>query len=763
MKTPSSLLLLVLFAAMPAAAQRVPPQRCDDKWLEATQATMSKPGGAVSDARVYVSNNAVKLMALKPETCDAGTWLQLGKGEIVPDGSRALFGFRNPAVSKFWDNAPIDRQIGLILVVSDFYKALDPKIAEVLAAGEEVIAAAADIGLVVAADAPKAHLDFLKANSGGAMAAAAPKLVSFTVPDDKKSGTVIPADVDKTWRKLLDEKGEVNAGGQSILRFRMAVLALGVEIVKQGKSSEAVKRRIGNDAKGEPLLPGVNDFTTGLSGFSSPKADQRSASDDAAFAKAVRAMTGEGTAAMDTADLRVNSILDTVDLGLRNFIAVRAEQIDKIVVAARGRLNGKTITAIAVAARAGADARTAKNPLGEAAMKSLGETAEYQKLDALYTKISGQAKTPANDAALQSIEEQRNEMRAAALSATVQADPATGRKEVVFTQGNRPAVLGSFVPPVEGKEGDADRASVGDVIAGLIVDRAKGNPRYQGLVAAIGGKDPSAPPTAPEEVAVSKDVPPEIAPVKKEAAGCEKPKDIISNDHEKYASRQRAAAAEKVTDNQRVRAKLTSESTAKLAEAETECKRDRAEAARTKDGDFSSGGANARNRANAVGEADKRCEAAKKKIAEDLTAALDKVKVEDAAKAADNINVEANKVLAASFRKSIEVSVASLRHEYLTADSSRQNKLIREAKLSGPSSSLDGFVKLWFNKNWPPEPETTANPKPAVTACASALGLDDKDKSPSYRNPENPDKIAEYCKVHEDLVKFVVDWKGKVD
>ncbi|MEQ1920442.1 MAG: hypothetical protein ABL955_14740, partial [Elusimicrobiota bacterium] len=176
-----------------------------------------------------------------------------------------------------------------------------------------------------------------------------------------------------------------------------------------------------------------------------------------------------------------------------------------------------------------------------------------------------------------------------------------------------------------------------------------------------------------------------------------------------------------------------------------------------------SGSANTRNRASAIAAADKRCEAAKKKIADDLTAALDKFKVEDAAKAADNINVETNKILSASFRKSIEVSVASLRSEYLTADSSRQNKLIRNAKLSGPSASLDGFVKLWFNKNWPPEPETAANPKPAVTACASALGLDDKDNRPSYRDPENPDRIAEYCKVHEDLVKFVVDWKGKVD
>ena len=634
MKTPSSLLLLALFAAIPAAAQRVAPQRCDTAFLD--KVTKEFTGvGSVPDARIEKGDRIIKGKKYSQDvlkfgdtgTCDAATWRHLVRGKDSL--------WRNPKAGEYWNTGDAKQNAALLLVADDFYKAIDPKATEALAAAEEVIAAAAAIGVIVTADSPKEHLDFLKANSGGVFAALAPKAVSFTVPDDKKSGTVIPADVDKTWRILLDEKGEANAGGQSVLRFRMAVLALGAEIAKQGGSQTVVKQRVGTDDEGVVGIPGVKDFIPGLSGYSASKADQRIAMDDKAFLKALQAMTGTGAPALDSPDARVNSILDDVDLGVRNLIALRADQIDKIVTAARVKLNGKTITAIGISARAGADARTAKNPLGEAAMKSLGETAEYQRLDGLYAKINGQAKTPANDAALQSIEEQRNEMRAAALSATVQADPATGRKSVVFTQGSRPAVLGSFVPPVEGKEGDADRASVGDVIAGLIVDRAKGNPRYQGLMAAIGGKDPSAPPTAPEEVAVSRDVPPAIAAVKKDAAGCDKPKDIISNDHEKYASRQRAAAAEKVTDNQSERARITRESTAKLAEAEALCKQDSAKAATTKDSDFGSVDSNAANRANAIAAADKRCEATKKKIAEDLSAALDKVKVEDAAKAAD--------------------------------------------------------------------------------------------------------------------------------
>ena len=85
-----------------------------------------------------------------------------------------------------------------------------------------------------------------------------------------------------------------------------------------------------------------------------------------------------------------------------------------------------------------------------------------------------------------------------------------------------------------------------------------------------------------------------------------------------------------------------------------------------------------------------------------------------------------------------------------------------EPDRSMTSATLIGFINIWINDNWPKAPETAAAQKPAVTACATALGLGDKAASPSYRNPENLDTVADHCKVHSNLTKFVVAKKGTI-
>ena len=90
MKTPSSLPLLLLFAALPAAADPKPGARCDTEWLEKTRATMSQPGRSVSDERLEVVSDIVKLKFGQLKTCDAATWRHLATlepiaGEVVMD------------------------------------------------------------------------------------------------------------------------------------------------------------------------------------------------------------------------------------------------------------------------------------------------------------------------------------------------------------------------------------------------------------------------------------------------------------------------------------------------------------------------------------------------------------------------------------------------------------------------------------------------------------------------------------------------------
>lgn len=757
MKPLSFTAILILFAALPAAAKLKAGQRCDTAFLDKVAKEFTGIG-SIADERIKKADRVVAgemvtrgvLEAGDSKVCDAGTWRHLATG--------APLVWRNADAGKYWDGGNAKQNAALLLIADDFFKALDPKVVDLLAAADEVIAAGVAIGVAVTAEPAKEHLDFLKANSGGSLAALTPKSVSLTVPDDKKGGTVAPDAVVATWQKLLDEKGATKSGGEAVLRFRQAVLALGADIARQSAANESVLRRAGVD------VAGVRDFIPGLpSGIAAQNFDKAAAAQDTKYDAALASLTGKGELQLTDATPRADALLDRVDIGLRNLVAVRAAQVAQIVAAAKSKLNGKTITAIGVAARASSAAATVKDPLGQAAMKALAQTPEYMRLDAMYENVRAKPGTPENDALVRAIDRERKDMQAAALSATVEAD-AGGRKSVVYTQGERKAVLGSLVPPIDGAGGDRDRENAADIIAALIVDRAHAKASYKTLMAAIGGAGepgqilPSD--VTPEEKPVAAQVPAEIKPVKALSDGSIA--DWFRNDHERYAARQRAAAAELATANKRERDVIAEDLGDKLAASKLVYQRELAAAAALKGTAFDS-----KERIDAAREAARAAAEAQNAARErDIRAAAQarvdaRVKAESTSNA-DIINAEADKVLTASFRRAIEVTVATLRGEYVTDDSSRQNKLIRDSKVGETSATLIGFINIWFNDNWPKAPETAANLKPAVTTCAAALGLGDKAASPSYRNPENPDTVADHCKVHSDLTKFVVAKKGTV-
>lgn len=765
MKTPSFLALLLLLAALPAAAEPKPGERCDVAWLEETQAIMSQSGRSVSDERVEVVGNIVKLKFGGPKTCDAATWRHLATLEPVgepvldprtrqPVGGTALR-WRNRAAGDFWKDTAVAQHIGLVLVVDDFFRVVDAKAAAIVAAGDEVLDAAKAMGFADFTESPKTFAEMAAGTTGGPIGALKPRLATVFAEGKQVPATIAQEQLGPTMRKLVNDGPTL---GDAVIRFRLAVLELEAELGRMGKSDELVKKRIAGGTEG------LTDFTPGLPAeFVTVEAVRANALAEEKYASALAALVGPGTApALGDKGLRAPALLDPVDLTLRNLIAVRSAQVDLIHKAAVARLKGKSIAQFEVVSRAAAVAdKEPKNSLSEAVVRHLAESPDFQRLDALYENNKAQrgeawAKGPDGVAMARA----RDQMLEAARSAEV-VTKDDGTREVVYTQGGKKIAVTGVVPSaVEGNV--LMRNHVADVLAGFIVQGAKKDAENQAIWAAIGGAaQPGQPldvPLTGPERDLARDLPPEVRKIKDGAAGCESPKDLIRNDYETYAARKREAAAAMAGDNVRSRKDVQTKRDEQLAAAELDCRRKKAEAEAIPQDFFDDAAIAAADRRKAKAKAEADCAAAKEAIE---AAARDKLAELKAAEAGDRdpakLRAAADEELAVAFGAAILRSVETLRREYTTAGSPRLRTL---SEATGASPKLTIFTKLWFNKEWPLEAERQKELQAAVSACAKELGLGDASSGPSYHNPEKPDVVDERCKIGENLTKYIVDSKG---
>ena len=766
MKTPSCLALLVLLAALPASADIKPGQRCDSEWLEKTQATMSQPGRTVTDERIEVVGDFVKLKFGHLKTCDPATWRHLatvepigGEPVLDPATGKPVGGtelrWRNKAAADFWKDTAVAQHIGLVLAVSDFFGSIDEKAAAVVAAGDEVIDAAKALGFADFKLSEKTLAELSKGTSGGPIGAMKPRVVTVFEEGKQATATVAPDQLGPTMRKLVSDGPAL---GESALKFRLAVLALHAELGRMGGSDDLLKKRVGG------ATPGLNDLTSGLpKEFVAVKTDKATAMADEKYGVALAALTGPGTVpAIGDQGLRTGALLDPIDLALRNLIAARSAEVDKIFAAAKKRLNGRTISQYEVASRTAAEAsKQPENSLAASVIRRLAETPEYQKLDALYENNRREKgpeweKSPEAQGMLQA----REQMLAAARSATVETAP-DGSKAVVFTQNGKKIALSGAVPSAV--EGNASvRNDVAGMISRFIVDDAKNDARNAAMWAAIGGAGQPGQPLdtglSSDEGALARTLPPESKKIKDGAAGCDSPKDLVRNDYETYAARRRAAAAEMASGNVRSRNDVEKKRLEQLAASEIACKKKKDEAAAIKQDYFDDPAIAKAAREKAAAEAEAWCAADKKGIEDAARAEIEKLAAaEKGDRDPAKILAAADAELVVAFSAAVLRSAEVLRKEYTTAGSARLKKL---AAATGDSPKLTAFTRLWFDKEWPQDEARKADLQAAVAACAKELGLGDASDSPSYRNPEDPDNVDKHCKVAEKLGKYIADSKG---
>ncbi len=781
MKTLSALPLLVLFAAFPVAAQdagrdpappagpvgpaptsdpatppaaapaAAPHERCKTAFLEDVVKRFTGIGSFVGDGRIGKANRTMSSGLQAGEMyevgvltfgdfrlCDAGTWRHLASGG-APD-------WRNAEAKKYWDAGSAKQQAALLLIADDFFKAFDPKALAVLTAADKVIEAGVRLGIVATSDSDKSLSETLPGAVGGPFIALKPKTVRFTL-EGEHTASVSPEQLGPTLRLLVDERDESNGGGKAVMSFRLAVLALHAELFRLGVSDAAVIKRLG------AALPGVHDFTPGLPNSRAfYRVEEAVARDDAKFRRVVAALTGEGpTPALDDAAPRADALLESVDLGVRNLVAIRAQEVNEIVAVAKARLlKDKTISQLEVSARAAAAVKDMPtNSLPAAVLQRLAETPEYARLDALY---ENRKRGPGGDSWVsspqgQAMAAERDTLKAAALSAGIET--VDGRKAIVFTQGGKKTVLGSIVP--ESVEGDPSaRANTAAVISNFITEGALGDAKYQAVVAAIRGGRPVRPILKPAEIAVAKDVPPGTKKITEGAAGCENPKDLIRNDYETYAARQRAAAAAMAGANVRSRKDVEKERLKALATSEVACKKKKAAAAAIR-GDYFDD-----TQAKAVAKVDAECKADIKAINDAAEAKIAALAAQEAGdRDPGKLRAQADADLAVGFGVAIVGSIATLRHDYTTAGSPRLRRLSR---VTGDSPRLTTFTASWFAQEWPQDVAGRPKLKAAIDACASALGFGGK--KISYHNPENPGNVDNYCKVNEQLTAYIVGLKG---
>lgn len=787
MKTPSFLAIVLSVAALPAGAAPAPKPgaRCDSEWLEKTQAIMSQSGRSVADERIEVVGDFVKLKFGHLGTCDAATWRHLATLEPVgepvldqktgqPVGGTALR-WRNRAAGDFWKDTAVAQHIGLVLVVDDFYRVIDGRAAAIVAAADEVIDAAKAMGFADYKVSEKPLAELSKGTSGGPIGAMKPRVVTVFEEGKQVPASIAREQLGATMRKLVND-GPVL--GDAVLRFRTAVLALEADLGGLGKADAFLKKRVAG------ATPGLNDFTSGLpKEFVLVKADKANALADEKYASALAALVGPGSKPeLGDQGLRGAALLDPIDLALRNLIAIRSAEVDKIFASAKRHLKGKTVTGLEVAARAEEDAKGAK-PLAGAALKALAQTPEYMKLDELYD-ASRKGKGE-DDADTKAIGQAREEMKKAALSATLEADK-DGRESVVFTQNGRKIVLGSIVPPQEGPKGDAARENAADIVARFIVDGVTASGALATLAKVVG--DPTLDPgqtmdsgvKGPGELAASKEVPKAIAKINADGAGCKDPRDIYRNNYESYAARKQAAAAEMASGNARTRSGIDALETKQKEELALACQAKKDAAAAIEADSFTGKEALAKTRADAALAADAWCKTEAVEISSRAKAAHEKLAAQTAKDGSRDPSkglAKANAELEAAFAVAVTGSVSTLRKDYTNpAGGPRLTKLLFDAELNALSlPRLVAFNKLWFMERWPEGDElngddTKADERKAALAaslakCQADLGfspIKDKKSKTTYGNPENPDTVSRKCGIQKDLTDWIKKKKGTV-
>ena len=784
MKTLSSLLFLVLFAVCPVAAQdaaddsseqappptaapaevpaptdsvgpvsapdQAPPpaseqapvvsdKRCNTDFLE----TLAKTRGvATPDEPAGASH---KLNFGDPKVCDAATWRHLAFGDPLV--------WRNADMKNHWGFGSDGYRASLLLVADDFFRAFDPRALEVLTAADFVIRAAEDLGIVTTADSEKSLSELLPGASGGPFGALKPKTVLF-VSEGEQTAKISRDQLGPTFRLLLDERGESKGGGTAVLRFRRAVFALNAELGRRGDSNTVVLRRMGK------VLPNVNDFTPGLSNNYVYVAGKDAVLDDVKFGRMLESLVGAGDpSALDAAAPRADALLDRVDIGVRNLLAIRASQVEQIVTAAKTRLGKKTITQLEVSARAAEAVKDMPaDSLPAAVLQRLAETPQYARLDSLYeNRKRREGDVWVNSTAGQAMAAARDNLKAAALSATI--EEVGGQKAVVFTQDGRKKRLRSLVP--DNVEGDpAVRADAAAIISRLIIEGLPTDAKFQAARAAIRGAGQPGQPLRPNltaaAAAVSRDVPPAIQKIKGGAAGCESPKDLVRNDYEKYAARQRAAAVAMAGANSRSRRDIEKKRDQEIEAVEIRCNKELEAAAAIKKDYFDARIVVERARKRAKDKILERCIAQRQAINVAAQARFEKLAAQEQGdRNPDALRGQARADVAAGFRLAIASSVETLRKEYTTAGSPRLRELSR---MTGDSPRLTWYTGRWFELNWPLDPSDASKLKltTAIGACANALGLDETKLGSSYRNPENPNNVDRYCKIKEELKSLII-------
>jgi hypothetical protein len=763
LKTPSSLPLLLLFAALPAAAEIKPGQRCDVEFLERAKSALSKPGGTIIDERIEVVGDVARLKFGSLKTCDAATWRHLATLEPIsndvvldpktrqPVGGVGLR-WRNKAAADFWKDVAVYEQIGLVLAVSDFYAEVDKRGAAIVAAGDAVIDAAKDLGFATFTPSDKSLAELGKDTTGGPIGALKPRVV--TILEKQADATVAPERLGPTMKMLANNGPTL---GDAVLNFRMAVLELNAELGRRGKSVELLKKRVGTAPEG------LADLTSGLpQGFVAIEAAPANAAAPEKYKAALESLVGQGAAPeLKDQGLRGKALLDPIDLALRNLIAIRSADVDKIFAVAKAKLAGRTIDQFSSGARAAGTVKGAPNALAAAVFTNLAQTPEYAKLDALFENNSrkpGWADTQEGKDVIAA----REAMKNAAYSAGVKT--IDGKKQVVYTPlGGKEIILGNMVP--SSVENDpAARERVAAALSDLIVDGALTNAKTKAVVAAVAGSGQPGTAldtglsSAESRLAKELPVPPASKKIKDGAAGCDNPKDLVRNDYETYAARQRAAAAQLAGANVHSRNDVETARVEAVTAANAACKTRKDAAAAIKQGYFNGTEVTEAARAKAAGDAEKACAADLAAIETTASAKIAELTAKEAGAANPAaLTAKADADLAAGFAVAIAASIETLRKDYTTAGSPRVKKL---ADMTGNDPELYARAKIWFAAEWPLDASKKADLEKAVADCAKQLGLGAAGNKISYKNPDNPDNVDKHCKVNEKLTQAIVAGKG---
>lgn len=566
--TPRPLLLAALLAA-PSAALAVediaPPKRCDAVWLEATGKILAA-NKVVSDERVTVVANEIKLVPDSKKTCDAATWAMLRTGSPLE--------WRNPAVKALWaDGVKAAPQTAFLLGTNDFLAVSDARAAKLIAAADAVIDAGVALGLAEATPGEKTLAELVGGASGGPVGASKPRVVKVK-EDGSGTAIVAPDQLGANFRVLLNDAGGAKTAGAGVLEFRRQVLQLG-EKLKAWSASEALMTKRG--------LKGVKDFSAGLpADFTPTESKDENLVDVTKFNAGLAKLVGDGAAGLDDKTSRPAAAVERLDLGLRNLLIVRAAEAEKLFQAAGKRLGNKTIAQLESAARSNArltDAKIDQNTIAGASLSALAGRKDYADLESMYTaalKRDGVTDPSKATGATKELGDRLDAMRKSAGSTSIVSDDKG--KHIVFTDVDN--VRRTFDVPADVESNEKTRAYYAGQVANLIMSDSKRDGKLEGLAQALAG---TVQPGVPADARTSLTVDPIPAPVngaaspwsaamKSKDAGCGSPSDIGKSEIDRIAERKAERVADAASDNSKLRTRLQNELNASDKKHDEECK-----------------------------------------------------------------------------------------------------------------------------------------------------------------------------------------------